>query len=47
LAVDPAGNVVISGLTFSSDFPVENPAQQWPKNSAQNAFVTKFWRAIR
>lgn len=45
LAVDPTGNVVISGLTFSNDFPVKNPAQNWPGNSGnQNAFVTKFGR---
>lgn len=45
LAVDPAGNVVISGLTFSSNFPVQNPAQPWPGNAGnQNAFVTKFGR---
>jgi len=43
LAVDPNGNIVISGLTFSSDYPVKNPAQTWPGNTgSQNAFVTKF-----
>lgn len=43
LAVDPAGNVVLSGLTFSADFPLKNPAQTWPGNAgSQNAFVTKF-----
>ena len=43
LAVDPAGNVVLSGLTFSADFPLKNPAQTWPGNAGcQNAFVTKF-----
>ena len=42
LAVDPAGNVVLSGLTFSADFPLRNPAQTWPGNAGQNAFVTKF-----
>jgi hypothetical protein len=43
LAVDPAGNVVLSGLTFSDDFPLRNPAQTWPGNTGcQNAFVTKF-----
>ena len=47
LAVDPAGNVVISGITLSKDFPVENPAQNWPQNSGRNAYVTKFWKAIR
>ena len=43
LAVDPAGNVVQTGLTFSSDFPLKNPAQTWPGNKGnENAFVTKF-----
>ena len=43
LAVDPAGNVVLTGLTFSADFPLRNPAQTWPGNAGcQNAFVTKF-----
>ncbi|MHB9072264.1 MAG: autotransporter domain-containing protein [Desulfobaccales bacterium] len=43
LAVDPDGNVVVTGLTFSSNFPVQNPAQTWPGNANyQNAFVTKF-----
>jgi hypothetical protein len=45
LAVDPSDNIVISGLTFSSDFPVKNPAQPWPNNTGnQNAFVTKLGR---
>jgi hypothetical protein len=44
LAVDPAGNVILSGLTFSDDFPLRNPAQTWPGNTGcQNAFVTKFF----
>ena len=43
LAVDLAGNVVLSGLTFSANFPLSNPAQTWPGNTGcQNAFVTKF-----
>ena len=42
LSVDAAGNVVQTGLTFSSDFPLKNPAQTWPGNEGQNAFVTKF-----
>ena len=43
LAVDPAGNVVLTGLTSSDDFPVKNPAQPWPGiENEQNAFVTKF-----
>jgi len=43
LGVDPFGNVVLAGLTFSADFPLINPAQTWPGNAGfQNAFVTKF-----
>jgi hypothetical protein len=42
LAVDPAGNVVLTGLTFSANFPLRNPAQPYPGNGHQNAFVTKF-----
>lgn len=42
LAVDPARNVVLSGLTFSNNFPLKNPAQTYPGNGNQNAFVTKF-----
>jgi autotransporter-associated beta strand protein len=43
LAVDPDGNVVLTGLTFSSDFPLKNQAQNWPGNTNyQNAFVTEF-----
>lgn len=42
LAVDSSGNRVITGLTFSSDFPLKNPAQTWPGNTGnQNAFITK------
>jgi hypothetical protein len=42
LAVDPAGNVVLTGLTFSANFPQVPPAQPYPGNGYQNAFVTKF-----
>jgi hypothetical protein len=43
LNVDPDGNVIVTGLTSSSDFPVKNPAEPWPGNSGeQNAFITKF-----
>ena len=41
LAVDPAGNVVVTGLTSSRDFPLKNPAQTWP-GGEQNAFVARF-----
>ncbi|MFH0802301.1 MAG: SBBP repeat-containing protein [bacterium] len=45
LAVDPSGNIILTGLTFSSDFPLKNPAQPWPGNTGnQNAFVTKLRR---
>jgi len=45
MAVDPLDNIVISGLTFSSNFPLKNPAQQWPGLAgSQNAFVAKFGR---
>ncbi|MCL5037591.1 MAG: hypothetical protein M1269_10835 [Chloroflexi bacterium] len=45
LDVDPAGNIIMSGLTFSSDFPLKNPAQTWPGNTGnQNAFITKIGR---
>jgi hypothetical protein len=42
LAVDRFGNVVVTGVTSSTDFPLKNPAQGWPPGSIQNAFVTKF-----
>ena len=43
LTVDPSHNVILSGLTFSADFPMKNPAQTWPGNTGnQDAFLTKF-----
>ena len=43
LSVDPSGNIIITGLTFSSDFPVKDAAQSWPGNTGSaNAFVAKF-----
>lgn len=42
LAVDPTGNIILSGLTSSQDFPTKNPAQTWPEGASQMAFVTKF-----
>jgi hypothetical protein len=44
LAVDPSGNVVITGVTASADFPLKNPAQVFPHvPGQQNAFITKFF----
>ena len=42
LAVDPNRNVILTGLTFSSDFPLKNPAQTYPGNGYRNAFIAKF-----
>lgn len=42
LAVDPTGNIILSGLTSSQDFPTKNPSQTWPEGASQMAFVTKF-----
>ena len=43
VAVDPSGNVVVSGLTYSDNFPLKNQAQNWPGNTGgANGFVTKF-----
>lgn len=40
LAVDPSGEVVLTGLTSSSS---KNPTPVWPGNSGEeNAFVAKF-----
>ena len=45
LALDPSGNIVLSGLTSSANFPVVNAAQTWPGNSGYlNAFIAKFGR---
>ena len=38
----PDRNVILTGLTFSSDFPLKNPAQTYPGNGYQNAFIAKF-----
>ena len=34
--------LILTGLTFSSDFPLKNPAQTYPGNGYQNAFIAKF-----
>lgn len=42
LAIDPDGNVVVTGVTSSADFPLKNPAQVFPHvPGQQNAFITK------
>jgi len=41
LAFDPSGNVVVTGLTSSLDFPLKNQAHPWP-GGKQNAFIAKF-----
>lgn len=41
VAVDAKGNVVVTGLTSSEDFPLKNPAQTWP-GGTQNAFIARF-----
>ncbi|MBI2816754.1 MAG: SBBP repeat-containing protein [Acidobacteria bacterium] len=42
VAVDTAGNVYVTGLTNSPDFPTMNALQQAIGGSFANAFVTKF-----
>ena len=47
IAVDALGNVAVSGLTFSSNFPTVNAWQPKPNNLStgkENAFVAKFGR---
>ncbi|MGB6689426.1 MAG: SBBP repeat-containing protein [Terracidiphilus sp.] len=44
IAVDPEGNVYVTGSTFSSDFPLQNPVQatnNCPGSCGGNAFVTE------
>jgi hypothetical protein len=47
LATDAAGNVLLTGFTSSTDFPLQNPEQKKMAgcvngSGCQNAFVTKF-----
>ncbi|MFA6034659.1 MAG: hypothetical protein WC889_17300 [Myxococcota bacterium] len=45
MAIDPSGNFIVSGLSYSANFPVKNPAQQYPGNTGKmNGFVTKMGR---
>ncbi|MFX0066533.1 MAG: SBBP repeat-containing protein, partial [Candidatus Hermodarchaeota archaeon] len=39
---DALGNIVVSGITFSSNFPTKN-AYQESKNSRGDAYITKFY----
>jgi len=41
IAVDGAGNAYVTGVTESSDFPVEKPLRQISGASTRDAFVTK------
>jgi photosystem II stability/assembly factor-like uncharacterized protein len=40
IAVDPAGEAYVSGITFSTDFPTSHPLQN-SNSGASDAFVTK------
>jgi hypothetical protein len=40
IAVDAAGNAYVTGTTTDSDFPIMNPAQQFP-GGKQDLFITK------
>ena len=40
VAVDPVGNVIVAGVTYSPDFPVVNPVQP-QRNGFGDAFVVK------
>ena len=43
IAVDPSGNIIVSGTTNATDFPVVNSGQpNLGANALQQAFVTKF-----
>jgi hypothetical protein len=41
VAVDPAGNVYLTGTTQLDDFPTKNPFQPMDKSTTNNAFVAK------
>lgn len=41
IAVDPAGNAYVTGMTGSTDFPTKNPYQPAAKGGGADAFVTQ------
>jgi hypothetical protein len=41
IVVDPSGNTYVAGLTYSTDFPTQNPYQGTLEGGACDAFVTK------
>jgi hypothetical protein len=42
IVVDSSGNVYVTGYSFSTDFPTENPYQETYGRAPHDAFVTKF-----
>jgi hypothetical protein len=41
ITIDSTGNVYVVGLTFSGDFPLANPIQNWTGVALADAFITK------
>jgi uncharacterized protein (TIGR03437 family) len=41
IALDPSGNVYVTGTTFSADFPTKNPFQS-ARGAQSDAFIAKF-----